>query len=421
MASSMKAAIHLGPDFSNWIRKSTRTQDSITSSNVTQTLTRRTFRRKSECEIPRPCLKLRAKQEIFITIMDEINIGQRSSDQMGEGKRLCLRWFRSTCWLDGTRSRSSREKMERPSWRSQDVDTFQDAVGVDGEAIEFEWKCFQDFRHCLFFKRSRKTWRRRTSNQSTSRTGSSSCQCSMTFCGKQMMRIASRTLRKSRITRRHSYQDIGHFQVQGRKRDGMATLTVNEDSVIAQPTKWYINSKKLVIVSSQVQVLWVVGPWSRKEPEVPFTSMEILWIRNSCFKQFIPWIRSVSMRPSRIGVINSVWQMKKKNKSLSVWTMEFWPWWHRKKWKCWYLFRTWHLETRCKGARASEYWKRGYRWHSYVKKPCSSILWQPEMTTDGEIWLLYARIFEFSSLPENSSFGPHRLSFQQVISPGVTL
>ena len=61
-------------------------------------------------------------------------------------------------------------------------------------------KLFQDFQHWPFFRRSRKTWRRRTSNQRTSRTGTSSCQCSMTWCGKQMMRIVSLTLKRSRIT-----------------------------------------------------------------------------------------------------------------------------------------------------------------------------------------------------------------------------
>ena len=80
--------------------------------NITpRIMKKRTFRRNSECERP----------GIFITIMEEIDIGQRSSDRMGEGKRLCLRWLRSVCWSDGTWSRSSRKKMERPSWRSQDV------------------------------------------------------------------------------------------------------------------------------------------------------------------------------------------------------------------------------------------------------------------------------------------------------------
>ena len=33
----------------------------------------------------------------------------------------------------------------------------QDGVGIDGEAIEFEWKSSQDFHQCLFFKKSNKT------------------------------------------------------------------------------------------------------------------------------------------------------------------------------------------------------------------------------------------------------------------------
>ena len=110
--------------------------------------------------------------------------------------------------------------------------------------------------------------------------------------------------------------------------------------------------------------------------QVPFTSMEILWTRNSCFQQFIPWIRSASTRPSRIGVINSVWvwQKKKKDESVFLWTIRFWPWWNRKKWNCWYLLRLRHLETGCKEACwASNHWNRRYRWHNDVKKPSSSI------------------------------------------------
>ena len=152
----------------------------------------------------------------------------------------------------------------------------------------------KDFRHCLFFKKSWKTWRTRTSNQKTSRTRSPSCQCSMTFFGKQMMRVASRTLRKSRITRRNSYQDIGHFGVQVRKdmvwRLSRSTRTVSHSQQNGTAIQ------KLVILSSQQPVLWVVGSWNRKEIEVLFTSMEILWIRNFCFKQFVPWTSSVSMR-----------------------------------------------------------------------------------------------------------------------------
>ena len=45
------------------------------------------------------------------------------------------------------------------------------------------------------------------------------------------------TLRKSRITRRNSFQDFELFCVQGRKRDGMATLTIKKDSSIRTANK----------------------------------------------------------------------------------------------------------------------------------------------------------------------------------------
>ena len=53
--------------------------------------------------------------------------------------------------------------------------------------------------------------------------------------GNQMIRIASRTLKKSRITQRGSYQDIGLFWVLGQKIDGTVTLKV--DSGTVQPKK----------------------------------------------------------------------------------------------------------------------------------------------------------------------------------------
>ena len=118
---------------------------------------------------------------IFITVMDEVDIGQWSSDQVGEGKSMCLRWFRSLRRTGKRYSRSNR-KMERPSWRARDVirrtkmqwDLKETRLNSSGHFS-------QDFRHFLFFARSRKTWRQRTSNQKTSRTGSSSCLESITM------------------------------------------------------------------------------------------------------------------------------------------------------------------------------------------------------------------------------------------------
>ena len=92
---------------------------------------------------------------------------------------------------------------------------------------------------------------------------------------------------------------------------------------------------------------------------------------------------TVFMRPKRIGATISFWQMDKKNESLSCgqWIIDQET---QNKCKCWYLLRNLHLETRCI--------------HSCVKKPSSSILWQPEiattfdlmMTTDGGNLFFYA-------------------------------
>ena len=68
-------------------------------------------------------------------------------------------------------------------------------------------------------------------------------------------------------------------------------------------------------MSSKVSVLWVVGSWSKSQTDIPFTSMENLWIQNSCSKQFTLSIRTVSTEQLRIDVINSSWQKKKKDTS----------------------------------------------------------------------------------------------------------
>ena len=49
----------------------------------------RTFRRNSDCETP----------GTFITIMDEINIGQRSSDQLGEKQKLVSTLIPFYVWI----------------------------------------------------------------------------------------------------------------------------------------------------------------------------------------------------------------------------------------------------------------------------------------------------------------------------------
>ena len=77
--------------------------------------------------------------------MDKINTVQRELDQVGEGKSLCLRKFSSMCGKISQNPGAADAK-----WTGQVEDlkrnpSYQDAVGLDGEAIEFEWTNFQGF------------------------------------------------------------------------------------------------------------------------------------------------------------------------------------------------------------------------------------------------------------------------------------
>ena len=77
---------------------------------------------------------------IFISIMDEINVGQWSSGQVGEGKSMCLRLFRSLCGT-GERYFRSNRKMERSSWRSQAVFVVPRRSGTRRRTdwMEYQW------------------------------------------------------------------------------------------------------------------------------------------------------------------------------------------------------------------------------------------------------------------------------------------
>ena len=128
---------------------------------------------------------------VFITFLGKIRISQWSSDQMGESKNMCLRWFRSMCWTDERHSKSDR-MMERSSGRIQIVFVLPRCSGYRWRSNWIRVENFRGFHHCPFLKKSNKTWRSGRSSQRSSKTGSSSCQCSMTLYGTRMMRIVFR-------------------------------------------------------------------------------------------------------------------------------------------------------------------------------------------------------------------------------------
>ena len=282
--------------------------------------------------------------------------------------------------------------------------SYQDAVGLDGEAIEFEWKNLKDLQHWLFFRRSRKTWRR-TWSRRIWKTGSSSCLCSTTSDWKKNdENCISNAERVKNCAKRFL---PGHWTFLGPRSEKGSEERWYGSSSYAQKGEWESTANKMVQQFKETghfiftsTVLWVEGSWSREKVKVPFTSMEILWIRNSCFKQFILWTKSV---------FNSLWQ-KEKNKSLFPWTMELWPWWNPKKWKCWYLFLIKHWETRCSAARklpnkGKECTLDTIMWKNLIPVSChsreslpNSTKWRRRIERNHSFM---PRMCDFSSLSEN--------------------
>ena len=94
-----------------------------------------------------------------------------SSDQMGTGKKYV--------YDDSWKTVQEQQKDGRVKWKDSGFfSSYQDAVGTDGNAIEFEWWSVPGFSTLSFLETSKMTWRRGESSQRSVRTGSSSCQWS---------------------------------------------------------------------------------------------------------------------------------------------------------------------------------------------------------------------------------------------------
>ena len=165
--------------------------------------------------------------------------------------------------------------------------------------------------------------------------------------------------------------------------------------------------------SSYLQKYQCIGSWNleaRKEVKIPYTSMEILWIRNPCFKQLVHSVNQISIYAAVTDWCNQfgLTDEEKEQVAIPVDNKNVDHGGTRRSGNV----GIWYLETRCNEARASKYWKRRYRWHNYVKK-FSSILWQPEiaanfdlmMKTDGENYFSMPRMFKFLILSKNPTFG----------------
>ena len=173
--------------------------------------------------------------------------------------------------------------------------SYQDAVGIDGEAIEFERKNFTRFSLLSIPQEIQEDSARKNMQPEKFKDRIIFMSMLMTLIGKRMMRIIFRMPRMSRITRWTSRRDIGHFRGPGSEdkwcgssssaQKGTMDFTANQ-MVTAIQRNWSSCVQKY-------QCLWVVGSWSRRKVKVPYTSMEIQHlVPNNSFCKSAQYLRS---------------------------------------------------------------------------------------------------------------------------------
>ena len=188
------------------------------------------------------------KKELRSSSQKGKNLVLKKEDPIAsEGKSICLCWFRSMCWTDERHSRSN-GKMGKSSGRTQVVFVLPKWSGYRWRSNWIRVEKFTGFSSLSILQEIQQDMETRRIQP----TGSSLRQCSMTLIEKRMMIIDFRMPRESRITRWNSRKDFG------RKKRGMEVLlTLRKENGNLQPTTWYSDSKKLVILCSKASVLWV--------------------------------------------------------------------------------------------------------------------------------------------------------------------
>ena len=126
--------------------------------------------------------------------------------------------------------------------------------------------------------------------------------------------------------------------------------------------------------------------------------MEILWTRTVLFQT----VCSVTSEPSRIGPINWVWKMKRKNELTFHWRIGLLPWTSPTL--------SQHLETKHELLSVGkEDTDDTIMWKSFIPTSCNrlKVLLKNRPDEDGNSYSSAPRIFQVSILSKNKSFGSY--------------
>ena len=223
------------------ICKNTKLEGTESVFNITQKLVMEHSEEISECEMP----------GIFITFLGEIGMSQWSSDQVGEGKSMCLCRFRSVCRTDERQSKTIKKWNEKVKRKDSGCIRLTKMQWVLMEKqLNSREKISQNFHHCLIFKKKEHPARRVQwpdhlhVNVQWRWVENEWWEMYFECRNSQELRneILARTL------------DILGSWV-GRDVVWQFFFPLKKENGILQPTKWCNDSKKLVIVFTSISAL----------------------------------------------------------------------------------------------------------------------------------------------------------------------
>ena len=310
MESSMKAALNLGKDFvkNSEIHLNTKFENVESVFDITQ--------------------KLIQEQSGEILIVECLRYSSPSWERWILANDQAIKWAKARVFVyaDSVLCLGKTEQgsgaAEKWKGKLEDIkmySPYQDAVGIDGEAIELEWKIpdfsilsiLQEIQKDLIQKNiqpKEPNHLRVNVQRHPVEIRWSELHHKRRECQGLRVAVPSRTLDVSWSRLRH-------------------VLTINKDSGISQKIRWYNNSKKQDTLFSWAPVLWSEEFSNEDKTKVPFTSIENPRTRNSCLRRCILQLSSVSTEQRRLGVLSSAWRLKRKDQMQFLWTVKCWLLW----------------------------------------------------------------------------------------------
>ena len=206
-----------------------------------------------------------------------------------------------------------------------------------------------EFRHWKFFKRPKQIWKERTSKLKSSRTESSSCQCSNYIDwpkrGNDEIYIECRKIKDYAMKFLQGHWTIPGPGSEKKWHGGYSHTRRGEwDSTANVMVQRFKEICHLVFQNSNALNRGILK--RKKGFENYSLQWEIRETQNSCSKQFILWISSVLTEQWRSGANNSPWQRKRRDEIIHLWTKVYWQVYHHMKYNFRCLFARQYSELR---------------------------------------------------------------------------